>query len=357
MNNFPEELLKFLDDSKKHLSLNAISQYLNSFNIFNENEIKFFEAHLNECKICKENLYKIFDEELEKSQTNYKINVNLSTKNHLNFTDKENNIEGIVSKEGEIFYLTFINLPHYLLRQNLRVSIPENGLIIRIAAADLNKKYEVYTNEDLNLRNNTEVVLDVNIRKIKNPKRVYKNTNKFLYASAAVFLIFITIYLLIINPNQTKRTKLIKIVEPASKAIADSVPVYADTIRNLDTSKHVEEKVQVAEKNIPQLPAKISPEFKNNSYLENYVNKDKENGIIINPGIGDTMRKQITFKWTPLEAEEYDMSIVNNKNQEIWNKSLADTRVTVFQKFDPGVYYWKISVKGKLETVGKFFVK
>ncbi len=358
MNNFPEELLKFLDDSKKHLSKDAISKFVNSHSDLNESEIKFFEEHLNECKICKENLYKIIDEAIDETKTTYEINVNLSTKNHLNFTDSEKNIEGILSKDEDTLYLTFIDLPSYLAYQNIRVSVPDNNLIIRIVSAELNKKYRVNTNEDINFRNNSAVFLDVSSRRSKASRISAKSGYKYLYISAAAILIIITIYLLIINPNNTKQDKLTEIVKSNPIVMADSVPAKTeDTIQNIDTAKPNEQKLQVVDKKSSQVPVKVPAEFKSNSYLERYVNKDKENGIIINPEIGDTMRKQITFKWSPLEAEEYNMSIVNNKNEEIWSKDLFDTRVTLYQKLDPGLYYWKIAVKGKLQTVGKFFVK
>ncbi len=357
MNNFPEELLKYLDDSKKHLSLKAISHFVNSYNDLNENEIKFFEKHLNECKICKENLYKIFDEEIKEGKTGYQVDINLSTKNHINFTDTEKNIEGILSKEDEFFYLTFINLPHYLVRQNLRVNFPENNLVVRIVSSELNRKYEVSTSGEINFRNESEVLLDVKIRKVKNPRTFSKRSYGYIYISAALVLIVATIYLLIANPEQPKETSSTEIEKPDSEMLVDSSPVKIDTVRKPDTTKPEEREKQVAEKKNPPLQIKTPPEFKNNSYLERLVDKYKENGIIIVPVIGDTLKKQIRFKWSPLEADEYDMSIVNNKNQEIWGKTLEDPRVTLYQKLDPGVYYWKITVKAKLQTIGKFYVK
>ena len=357
MNNFPEELLKYLDDSKKHLSFNAISQFVNSNNDLTENEIKFFEEHLNECKICKANLYKIFDEEISEAKTSYIIDVNLSTKNHLNFTDNEKNIEGILTKEDDSYYLTFINLPHYLIRQNIRIKIPENDLVVRIVSSELNRKYKVDTSGEINFRNNSEVLLDVKIRKLKGSAAFSKKNYRYLYFSAAAALVIVTIYLLIATPNQPKETSLTGIEEPNSEMVTDSVPAKKDTIQKPDTVKPKEPEKQIVEEKGTLSEVKIPPQFKDNSYLERLVNKNKENGIIMNPAIGDTMRKQITFKWSPLEAEEYDVSVVNNKNEEIWGKTLEDPRVTLYQKLDPGVYYWKISVKGKLQAIGKFYVK
>ena len=356
MNNFPEELLKYLDDTKKHLSLKAILHFVASYNELNENEIKFFEEHLNECKICKENLYKIFDEEISEGKNSYQIDVNLSTKNYINFTDKEKNIEGILSKDDEFFNLTFINLPHYLIRQNVRIKFPENNLVVRIVCSELNRKYKVSTVSEINFRNETEVLLDVKISKVNGSRSFSKKNYRFIYMLVASVLIIATIYLLIANPEQPKETSSTEIEKPDSEVSVNTSPVKTDTVQKPDTTKPAEQEKQVAEKRNPHLNVKIPPEFKNNSNLERLVNKYKENGIIIMPVIGDTLRKQIRFKWSPLEADEYDMSIVNNKNEEIWGKTLEDPRVTVYQKLDPGIYYWKITVKGKLQTVGKFYV-
>ena len=357
MNNFPEELLKYLDDSKKHLSLKAISHFVTSNTELNENEIKFFEKHLNECIICKEKLYKIFDEEINKGKNSYQIDVNLSTKNHINFIDKEKNIEGILSKENELFYLTFINLPHYLIKQNLLIKFPENDLSIRIISSELNKKYKVSPKDEMNFRNESKVLLDIKIRNVINPGAFSKKSYKFIYISVAVVLVVVTIYLLIANPEQPKETSSTEIEKPDTEMLVDTTPVKIDTVQKPDSTTLQEQEKQVAEKELSPLQVKIPPEFKNNYYLERLVDKYKANGIIIIPVIGDTLRKQIRFKWSPLEADEYDMNIVNNKNQEIWGKTLEDPRVTVYQKLDPGIYYWKITVKGKLQTVGKFYVE
>ena len=357
MNNFPEELLKYLDDSKKHLSLKAISQFINSNNDLSESEVKFFEEHLNECKACKEHFYKIFDEELSEAKTSYNINVNLSTKNHLSFTDNEKNIEGILSKEEDSFYLTFINLPHYLTGQNIRIKIPETDIVVRIVSSELNRKYKVDISGDISLRNNSEVQLDVKIRKLKSSGSLTKKNFRYLYISAAAVLIIATIYLLIVKPEQPKETESVQIEKPDSPVITDSAPVKKDTLQKPDTAMQSSQVKKEPEKKNPQVNAKIPSEFKDNSYLEHLVDRDKAKGIIIDPAIGDTMKKQITFKWSPLEADEYDISLVNNKNEEIWGKTMEDPRVTLYQKLEPGIYYWKISVKGKLQAVGKFYVK
>ena len=58
------------------------------------------------------------------------------------------------------------------------------------------------------------------------------------------------------------------------------------------------------------------------------------------------------------QVKPADIRIFREEIEPYWRgKTLEDPRVTLYQKLDPGVYYWKISVKGKLQAIGKFYVK
>lgn len=355
MNDFPEEFLKFLDDSRKHLAISAISQFVNSSDLLTVTELEFIGEHLNKCKNCTENLNNIFDEALEKNKTTFEINVNLSTKNLLNFTDNEKQIDGIISKENNEFYLSFLKLPSYLENENIRISLASENLIIRITPVNLNKKYKIDTDNDIDLRDSTKVNIDFIIKHVKRSVSLKNKVYKYWYIYTSV--IFLIIYLIISQSVENNPTHPSEEYKPKPKIIIDTPVVKKDSVAEIDT---VITKEEIAE--IPKTPktppkTKLAPEFKNNSRLESLVDKFKDNGIIINPGIGDTLKKQIYFKWAPLETETYDMSIVDNKDNEMWSKKLFDTRVTLLQKLDPGVYYWKLTVKGKLQSVGKFYVK
>ncbi len=350
MNDFPEEFLKFLDDSRKHLSTAAISQFVNSSNELTENELEFIGEHLNKCKNCRENLNNIFDEALDKNKTTFEFNVNLSTRNLLNFTDNEKQIDGIISKENDEFYLTFLKLPSYLENENIRISLASENLIIRITPVNLNKKYKIDTDNDIDLRDITKVNIDFIIKHVKRSVSLKNKVYKYWYTYTVI--IALVVYLLIFQPNKNNPVQPAKEIIPKPNIIIDT-PVVKK-VPKIDT---VISKKEIAEQPKSPLQTKLAPEFKNNSKLEGLVNKFKDNGIIINPAIGDTLKKQIYFKWAPLETETYDMTIVDNKNNEIWSKELFDARVTLLQKLDPGLYYWKLTVKGKLQTVGKFYVK
>ncbi len=353
MNNFPEQFLKYLDDSKKHISDQGISKYADINSDLTEAERIFIEEHIDKCKNCQEKLNQFFDEAVEKEKKSFEIDAALSTNNYLNFTDTENNIDGIISKEDDILYLNFIKLPQYLENGSIRLYIPDNGTIIRIVSAKSNKKYKIENSENLSLRNIPKVYIDIVANKFK-VTAASKKKNYILLYTGIGFLILITIFLLGKHPEEGNR---IKITE-------ESLPLYDSAInmnRNQGMQSHSPDtsnvKEQIAGKVNPGLPVKIAPEFRDNSYLENIITKNKDNGIIITPEIGDTLRKQIYFKWTPLETKTYTISVVDNKNKEIWSKELFDTRVTLFEKLDSGLYYWKILTDGKLQAVGKFFVK
>ncbi len=353
MNNFPEQFLKYLDDSKKHISDQGISKYADINSDLTEAERIFIEEHIDKCKSCQEKLNQFFDEAVEKEKKSFEIDAALSTNNYLNFTDTENNIDGIISKEDDILYLNFIKLPQYLENGSIRLYIPGDGILIRIVSAKSNKKYKIEASENLSLRNIPKVYIDTVVNKFK-VTAISKKKNYIFWYSGAGFLILIAIFLLARHSEGGNRVNL----------TTSSRPLY-DSAINMDRNQGVQSqssdssnlKGEIAEKVNPTRQVKIAPEFRDNSYLENIITKNKDNGIIISPEIGDTLRKQIYFKWTPLETKTYTINIVDNKNKEIWSKELFDTRVTLFEKLNSGLYYWKILTDGKLKAIGKFFVK
>ncbi len=158
MNNFPEQFLKYLDDSKKHISGEGISKYADINSDLTEAERIFIEEHIDKCKSCQEKLNQFFDEAVEKEKKSFEIDAALSTNNYLNFTDNENNIDGIISKEDDIFYLNFIKLPQYLENGSIRLYIPVNGIIIRIVSAKSNKKYKIESSGEFKFKKHSKTI-------------------------------------------------------------------------------------------------------------------------------------------------------------------------------------------------------
>ncbi|QQS36569.1 MAG: hypothetical protein IPM56_01045 [Ignavibacteriales bacterium] len=54
--NFPEEYSKYLNETNEHLNSECLSNFLNAKELFSDDEIIFFESHLNSCSICREAL-------------------------------------------------------------------------------------------------------------------------------------------------------------------------------------------------------------------------------------------------------------------------------------------------------------
>jgi hypothetical protein len=372
MNNIPEELFKFLDDTGKHLSADAILQYIKINSELKEKESDFIEEHLDGCSICSENFRISYDEEmdLDERKKTLEVNVDFASENHLNFIDKEKNIDGIISREGDGFFLIFVKLPPFLEKENVRISFPNSSLIIRIVSIKLNKRYNLNNSESLNLKEISRVYLDYIYKQKINPiktlrKERSKRNYKYLYFSALAALIILALYFILRPSNQISKIQENK-PKVTSNVVPDSLPAKKEIMKPDTTAavksettgiKDLALKENKIESKKPAVKIKVPPEFRDNYVLDGLVNKSKSSNIIISPAIGDTLKKQITFKWAPIQSEEFFIVLVDNKNKEIWSKDISDTRVTLLQKLDPGLYYWKVNSDIKLIAVGKFYVK
>jgi len=103
-------------------------------------------------------------------------------------------------------------------------------------------------------------------------------------------------------------------------------------------------------------PAKFIP----NQVLENFIERTVRSSLSITllaPTSGDTITTPFTFKWERKQAEDIvTVTIVNNKNVEIWRGKTSSTKLVYEKNFDPGLYYVKLEMNEKLVCVGKFVV-
>lgn len=65
MENFLEDYTKWLDESKEHLSNQAIATYLNLREVLSDKEKRFIENHLKSCSECKSKFERISAEDKE----------------------------------------------------------------------------------------------------------------------------------------------------------------------------------------------------------------------------------------------------------------------------------------------------
>jgi hypothetical protein len=361
MYNSPEEYSKFFDDGN-HLKQETIFQFVDTGNNLKKNELEFIREHLKDCETCYENFTKIFDENLDRDETKetFEINVDLASESSLNFIDTEKSIDGIISKEGDYFYLIFVKLPPYFEKKNIRITFAYSNLIIRISSVKLNQRYPIKPGDNINLKELSKVFIDCIVKQpenrissiIKNFK-TSKNQNKTWYIVIPAILISFIIYFLFFPSRDSNLTENPDEVKVRKDVIVDSL-VKKESITKIDTLAVNKQNVNRITQ-ISSIPS--SSEYKTNYFLDGFVNNTLKSNIIIVPSVGDILKKQITFQWSNLNADTCTIIIVDNKNEEIWKKDLLDSKVTFLRKLNPGLYYWKLVANKKLQAVGKFFVE
>lgn len=114
-----------------------------------------------------------------------------------------------------------------------------------------------------------------------------------------------------------------------------------------------------AEQNIAEAP--LNPErFVPNQVLENFVERNvrSSSGITLTvPKTGDTLAFPYTFKWEGNDAAKSIMiTVVDNKNFEVWKETSSLSELTSVKKLEPGLYYIKLQTDDKLVQMGKFVV-
>ena len=100
--------------------------------------------------------------------------------------------------------------------------------------------------------------------------------------------------------------------------------------------------------------------FATNDVLESFVNRNirSETEIeIVQPNIDDTIKFPYTFKWNQKSfSGSNKLIIVDNQNNPLYQAEIGGKEITIDQKLNSGLYYWKLESNGKLASVGKFFV-
>lgn len=165
----------------------------------------------------------------------------------------------------------------------------------------------------------------------------------FRYAAVAVLVIAIGVwYLFYFTTNDIEQ-----VAEDRKEVIEDSTNLI-----------HPDENAAVQENQIKQEGKRYSPnDFAVSQVLENFINRNVrgEPAVKISaPQPGDTIILPSRFEWES-SAEEFELAVMNNKNQTVFNVKLSDKSYWLEREFKPGLYYWKILVDGKLEAVGKFY--
>lgn len=102
------------------------------------------------------------------------------------------------------------------------------------------------------------------------------------------------------------------------------------------------------------------PRFVSNEMLENFIARTVRSASgtkLLTPSVGDTLATPFTFRWSGQKGKHaYAISIVDNKNAEVWRGTTGDAEITLEKRLEPGLYYAKLEADAKLADVGKFVV-
>lgn len=256
-----EEYLSLLDDSKEHLSNQAIATYQNLTELLSAKEKSFIERHIEDCNECKSKFATIQAENLEMDN---------------------------ISEE--------------------RVILKERKKITNIFSLRSVVKYSV--------------------------------------AAAIVFgILFIADYIFLNEKTVNKKS-------PIAHNL-DSLKNSKDSISSL----HIVEN----ENNRTDEIAVDGENFAENNILENFISRNirsEKTVEIISPKIGAEVGTKIKFEWERIAPiGQPKLTIVDNKNLQVYEITVAGNTLTIDKKFKPGLYYWKLTSDDKLEAVGKFYVK
>lgn len=367
---FIEAYVEILSGKADHLSFETISTYINFYKLLSRKEKKFIEDHLQECAGCRDKFNDTYDEEFEFD--NAKISAVLNPeqsifKSDFNYSSADGTIRAIFRPESDInvtvwdkqepgfqqYFLIFNRIQKEGKDQNLRIIIPDSNVILRIVSPVANKKYKLPAAWKLDISSIKEVNVEIIHRHFEEPeKKVVHRKNNFLpilkYA-ALIILLFassIGLYLLLTPSDDIDKFIEENKITPSPQKTEQKPDSLTAANRNKQPGK---------EQTMPRDVA----DYNSNRQLENMIRKDSGTKIrVISPLPNQTIQKHLEFEWTPLSGlNDYTLTIMNNKNEEVWKRTLTDTKVDILQKLKPGIYYWTIDVNSETEAIGKFYIK
>ena len=99
----------------------------------------------------------------------------------------------------------------------------------------------------------------------------------------------------------------------------------------------------------PELESQISQVYRSSITVD-----------VVSPKIAEEFENEITFSWKLNEKQPLTLKILDNKENIVKNEASVTSPVDLAlstEKFNPGLYYWKLETENDLLYVGKFFVK
>lgn len=362
METFPADFSKFLDKTNYHLTLQAISSFINLPEQLNEKEKKYIQSHLTKCLTCSSSYELIFDETLE---LDGKKNIIILSRQGENkeeestiYKSQNNQIEiEIVRLSKNDFNLKFKSLPVSLKNEKGALKAGDR-YFLRILSMDTETMYIVHSEEDIMEFDSFDllsVTIPAAIPDNKSELKQEKAMRKYWYTAAAAVIIGVALIIYmtfrsgITDQNNNQKTILLK-----DKSF-DKQKTVGKTLTPAE-SKGQTEDVQTKNESTA-----ISDIFAENKNLEKFLERNKNINppvALVSPGIGATVKMPITFEWmTSQKNITLKFVILNNQNIPVYNNLINGRELTIDTKLDPGLYYWKLESKDSIETLGKFLIR
>ncbi len=359
MQSFLTKYSNQLDNYDTHLNYEVLARYINNYKNLSKKEIIFIESHLAKCVECSKKFYEVFDEDIESDENNYNIKFNQlknfgNEEDIIHFYNDETKIHLTLKKNNnENIIINFNEVPQKFLCKQIKCSISENDINLRIISLEENKNYSVKVTESFDLNS----IQEINSEMLIKSKGEYLNQNIFSmkkyipYSIAASILIMLGVIFYFLNKSETNN----KLLRPNQIAIDSS----QEKIERESTEKSESPKTEP--KIIEEKEISINKDFASNDFLENFIQRNvrsEENIKIIIPKNSDTLGIPILFKWeNEKEANIFNLIIVNNKNETVWNMNTSMNEIEFNEKLKPGLYYWKLEMDNEMQYVGRFFIK
>lgn len=358
VDKFLADYNKNLNAQNAHLSYEELSAFILQDSAFSQKEKNFVIHHLENCTECTSKYVQIFDYEFICTETLLLQTKVLLTTNpdSVVFYSKDKQIELELSIEKSRLRAVFHRLPVHCIGRNIslmisglpsknrivNVQVDEAIYFIKVIELDNNKieTVSIEVGEDLENQNKPETLQAVSF-------------SWHLYAAAAVILLFLGSAVMLYM-NQTPEPQITETAVP-QKTNSDTVKIV-ESKKKEPSSKRIDVSLpkQTSE------PKILAENFVENPLLENFIDQNYRSANVITdlfPVSGDTLRRPFTFKWkSETTGVIYKISVLNNRNKEVWQQSGGEQTVFLDKALSPGLYYWKLLVNDNLFTVRKFYV-
>ena len=366
-----------IDDSIKHLTVEAITSYINYFDQLSLFEVEHADNHISKCSECQKKYNEIFDRLLDESYNIHSLSLfnnslSDSAPNEVSFEDISNNFRMTIYKNNNDDYILIFNLiPHSVHNNMIRIVINELHLTFRFLNIDVRKEYKIDLPVDTLVDSISEIAVDILITTSRTtfPKKSERRFN-FVSMIALLFIsiVFISSLFYFFNNKKSNNDEVFLMTHTRKEMLDtdgnrrhqredESGQQQSNNVESTNDSTSAVDSVF----NTRPEDVKVKNEFSRNYILERNVDIVDTTGkgiAIISPNLDDTLHNSIRLRWMDAGKNiAYGISIVDNKNHIMYKNTIRGNDLIYSGKLKPGLYYWNIFVDNQLKQTGKFLVE